>query len=63
MTRILPIKQATLVSSLVALEIVVEYLPDGSMERDRAREAMADLHQYFAALAQCGGLANARVVA
>lgn len=63
MTRILPIKQATLISSLVALEIVIEYLPDASMQRRHAIEAIADLKQYFDALAEAGGLANVRVQA
>lgn len=50
MVHILPIKESTLISSLVALKVVIDLLVDGNEEKAQALAAIADLERLIAHL-------------
>lgn len=63
MTRILPIKESTLISAQAALETLTHFMVLDGPEHAKALDAIEDLNQFFDALKAAGGLANAKVVA
>lgn len=62
MVHILPIKETTLISSLVALKVVIDLLVDGGQEKAQALDAIADLERLIAHLADVDARMAARVV-